>query len=769
MQNELASVATNVVVTPDVDADGTWRFEMLLHQDLAAATVHPQFDAGLGSYLSVSGGGDIDLDVGMDYLLQFTFDPTTSAIALDPTDLSSVNSMLPSASLAIEVSATPSADFSLQATLGGLLHLSATDDGTQFTGTYAVNITSPSQVSVSLAASAHVGLHATLNFGTGDLPFNPTLTSVFHFDWSLSGTTLASGIDGTTFGSLTNLGFDDVTLDAGSFFGAYVDSMVKNIQAFTKPLEPIVDVLTTEIPGLSDIGIHESLLTLLDPSGASDALTALDTIKQLNSLDPNSLSGSGNIDFGSFTIGDDIRSAGATIDSSSVASDVMQQANAAAGGTLDALGQNNSIAGIQFPILTDPVQNVFGLLTGQNATLFSFKMPEFSFPFSEEIPVIAIEPFAGLFLDVKLLFTINFSMGYDTQGIKEFVSDVNSGTTDASQLSSDLLDGFYIDNGTHTEDFADYPDLVVHNSGVEISGGVALAAKAIIIKVEGGIYADVDLHLDPTLDDPNTTVVRISKVAEEISNGEIPFTATGSIFVSADLEIVIPAPFEDIVLAHVNLAHITLLTFDVSHQEPTESDGQTIYVQESTSDQTVHVQMEQLAPDTFGVAPPSLGNLITGSGNFQAYFFDNPDLSDPKAYIEAIVVSYSDHTETYPVAYYHHVDGASGGPESGAALYGRVVPWTAGCAGRRVQDDQRRRHRRSVYADPLQPDRHGAAAAGPPQPAAGHRQADDRHRRSLRRFQRRAGQRGAHRRRRRRYARIRRARQSRADRRRRQQ
>ena len=496
-----------------------------------------------------------------------------------------------------------------------------------------------------------------MDFGSGDLPFDPKLSSDFHLDWSLSATTLASGINGTTFGSLANVGFDHVTLDAGSFFGGYVENMIKNIQHFTKPLEPVVDVLTADIPGLSDIGIHASLLTLLDPNGSSDAMTALNTIKQINALDVTSLNGSGQIDFGSFTIGNAIRSTGASIASSNVAADVTQQADAAAGNTLNALGDSNSIDGIQFPILTDPLHNIFGLLTGQNATLFSFKLPEFSLPFSEEIPVIAIEPFAGLFLDVKLLFTINLGMGYDTAGLKEFVQDVNMGTTDASKLSSDLLDGFYLDNGTHTAQFTDYPNLVIHNTGIEISGGVALAAKAIILKVEGGIYADVDLHLDSSLDDPGTTQVRISKVAEQISNGEIPFTATGSIFVSADLEIVIPAPFEDIVLAHVDLVHITLLTFDVSNQVPTESDGQTIYINETTSDQTVHVQMEQLAPDAFGVAPPSLGDLITGSGNFQGYFFDNPDTADTKAYIEAIVVSYADHTETYPVAYYHHVNG----------------------------------------------------------------------------------------------------------------
>src|SRR5262249_15821287 len=151
----------------------------------------------------------------------------------------------------------------------------------------------------------------------------------------------------STFGNLTNVGFDNVSLDAGSFFGGYVAKMVKNIQAFTKPLEPIVDVLTSEVPGLSDIGIHGTLLTLLDPSGASDAMPALDTIKALNALDVSTLNGSGQINFGSFTISNQLRSTGASIATSSVAPDVMQQADADAGGTLNALGQSNNVGGIQ--------------------------------------------------------------------------------------------------------------------------------------------------------------------------------------------------------------------------------------------------------------------------------------------------------------------------------------------------------------------------------------------------------------------------------------
>ena len=167
VQTELASAASGIVVAPDINADGSWRFEMQLHQDSTLASVHPQFDAGLGSYLSVSGGGDIDLNVGLDYLLQFTFDPKTNTIALESTNLSTVNSSLPNDSLAIEISATPSADFSLNGELAGLLHLSATNNGTQFTGTYGVSIASPSQVSVCAGGVGTYRLARGIGFRLG--------------------------------------------------------------------------------------------------------------------------------------------------------------------------------------------------------------------------------------------------------------------------------------------------------------------------------------------------------------------------------------------------------------------------------------------------------------------------------------------------------------------------------------------------------------------------------------------------------------------------
>ncbi len=468
---------------------------------------------------------------------------------------------------------------------------------------------------------AHVGLHASLDFGTGDLPFNPKLTSDFHFDWSLTGAAITGGLNANTFGSMTNIGFDDVSIDAGSFFGTYVASLVKDIQQFTKPMQPIIDVINAPIPGLSDLGLNVSLRTLLgiDGSGYDDAL---DAITAIDNIDPSSLGGSGAIDLGSFTLNSDIRLNGPTINTSNVASNIMQQAQTDAGSSLNQVGGGGT-SGFQFPILTDPLHTAFAMLTGQDATLFSFKMPSLTVPLSIEIPILAIPPFAGLFADVSVAFTFDLSVGYDTHGLREFVADTASGA-DAEKLTDDVLDGFYLDNSTNSDGHA--------ATGFDITGGISLAAKAIVLKVSGGLFADVDLHLDPTLDDAQQHV-RLGALADELGDGSDPFTASGSIFVAADLQIVIPAIFGDIVLADVQLAHITLVDFDSNDDSPQYTTNNTIFIDKDSDSENIDVKMEQEDPSSFNTSFSQFN--VTGT-------------VDPKAFVEAIVVSYPDHKVTYP-------------------------------------------------------------------------------------------------------------------------
>src|SRR5439155_26473929 len=79
--------ATDIMVMPDIDADGSWEFRLLLHQDLVASTVPLQFDLGLGHFLTFDTTGGVAFGLGVDYLLDFTVDPTTPSLTLNSTNL----------------------------------------------------------------------------------------------------------------------------------------------------------------------------------------------------------------------------------------------------------------------------------------------------------------------------------------------------------------------------------------------------------------------------------------------------------------------------------------------------------------------------------------------------------------------------------------------------------------------------------------------------------------------------------------------------------
>ena len=212
------------------------------------------------------------------------------------------------------------------------------------------------------------------------------------------------------------------------------------------------------------------------------------------------------------------------------------------------------------------------------------------------------------------------------------MADSASGADD-EKLTDDVLDGFYLDNSTNSDGHA--------ATGFDITGGVSLAAKALVLKVSGGLFADVDLHLDPTLDDAQQRV-RLGALADELGDGSDPFTASGSIFVAADLQIVIPAIFGDIVLADVQLAHITLVDFDSNDDSPQYTTNSTIFIDKDSDSENIDVKMEQEDPSSFDTSFSQFN--VTGT-------------VDPKAFVEAIVVSYPDHKVSYPIGYFQHVNG----------------------------------------------------------------------------------------------------------------
>ena len=48
---------------------------------------------------------------------------------------------------------------------------------------------------------------------------------------------------------------------------SFLTKVIGDIQTYTKPLQPIADFLSAEVPGLSSLGVHLSLRSLADLDG----------------------------------------------------------------------------------------------------------------------------------------------------------------------------------------------------------------------------------------------------------------------------------------------------------------------------------------------------------------------------------------------------------------------------------------------------------------------------------------------------------------------
>ncbi len=612
---------SDVVVTPNVGGGSAWRFELLVHQDLTPAAAHPQFKAALGNYLTVDGSGsgnlNVDLNVGIDYLLQFTFDTANNTLALEPTSLSGQfpgNPQLANASLAVEITAAPSAGFSASGRVAGLLHITATDNGSHLTGTFAATIGSTGQVTGSLTATSHLGLHLIMDFGSGSLPFNPQMTADFQYDWMQQNpVVLVSGMLPESFGVLEDVKFESITLVGSSLFGSggFVSNIVQKVQAFTKPIQPLIDFISFQVPGLSDLGLDVSVKSFLEeanPDSAAAIEATINAIDAINHINLSALTGDfvlGTLELGSL---DTLRQ--------------LQNPNWTAGASqLNTISLPGQLAPLDFPIITDPAHSAVQLLLGGDATLFSFAQgfsADFNLP---DIPLFGIPPFLGFFLRPKAAFNLSFSFGYDTAGLRAAVSDA-----DASHLQAHILDGFYIDNTkTHVTD-SNGNDYDHYATSVNIIGELDLVARAVILEVSGGLAAQVNLHVDPNLNDGQQRV-RLSALDQAISEGQIPFAASGSIYVTADIAVVIPTFWGNIVLAHVNLGHLTIVDFGADGHPAPEDDGNTIFVQKTDAARKVYVRMATLS---------------------------TPTADDPRAFTKAILVEYPDLKEYYPVAKYTH-------------------------------------------------------------------------------------------------------------------
>lgn len=628
-----------------------------------------QFNLGLGEFFHVRSTGGFSLTVTAGFDLKFSYNDQNAF------DLNETPSDRP---LSLTVAAVFGSDFKLDAIIGGLLEATATNLGqSRMQGTVSFGIVNdptngPTITGPSFDGEAVANFHLQLGLDP-DLhaPLNPQLGADLNIDWKFGDSQHpVSFLPGADYAgaSFQNFSFDNVYFDIGASIPSFFQPIITSIQKYTKPLQPVLDFFDTELPIVNEFGVHKHFRDLLGtlPAGLGNAL---DAIELINGLNFNSQSKSVVVHFGSFRVGSndeslllrdvsknlvdlgtDLAGQVADIIPDGLIEEGEDALKEALGGIDDPnlqeflkadevtnqfplVGSHGTPVGIRFPAFEDPENSIFKMLLGRDADLFTYRMPEFRYPLSAEL-YFGVPGVLGLVLKGSITPVINLSVGYDTKGLRNAVSDLidhpqSSAADLAGTVVRDIFHGFYFNN--------DSPGTFSDPTGIYLSGHLDLTAEVAVVGIGGGITLNGAVNLAPSLNKDGTRA-RLDDIVSTLFDGGTVFQASGDISAHADVSLEVLG----VKVFNYQLGNETLFTFDTFNHSPAAEHTQTfprqIVLNESnSSDQTIIVgpyvrvvHMDQL------LVPDSPGN-DTGSMELE----------------EGIEVSYTQdanpHAEFYPI------------------------------------------------------------------------------------------------------------------------
>ncbi|MFC1783883.1 hypothetical protein ACFL02_09930, partial [Planctomycetota bacterium] len=518
------------------------------------------FDVGIPG-LGLEADGDITVSIG--WQLSFGFgigfqDGFYLDISHDKELTAYIDANLDDASLTgtlgfLQLTATvnPATDLGVALGINIAEEIGSSSDPLKLTFTELGNIDFTPKIAAAADIDLGLALEISSDITGGAAAGFPKLSADFVLDWGIgtynSTTPTASLlVPFATMGdaiqdSLHYVGFENITLDLGSFVSDVLGPIVGKVKEITEPIQPLIDFITTPFPVLSDFGLNITPLDLAAAYGSVDPgliYAIADIITLINSIpDPDEV-GSLQLNFGDMPIYDDGSTGGAvympdlwnpSLDLDSTFDYIKDNLLPSIFGDnwfSDALG---TVAGVAadvmsdltketghvnpwaFPIMEDPMQ-VFGLLMGRPAVLVTYDMAplEFEFEYSQFFPIYGP---LGVSINIEFGAKIDFAFGYDTLGIQEFVE---------SGFRNPLLlfDGFYIsDTDLPTGDFGtDVPEL-------QLTGGLWAAAEINLVVaragVGGGVFIGIDFDLfDPDRDGRVRIKELIGNVVNEFKYGE---------------------------------------------------------------------------------------------------------------------------------------------------------------------------------------------------------------------------------------------------------
>ncbi|MBI4325898.1 MAG: LEPR-XLL domain-containing protein, partial [Chloroflexi bacterium] len=559
------------------------QFNLHLAQNLALLQTGIDFDMGLPG-LGLDVDGNVTAKLGWDFRFGFGVSKT-DGFYFDTAAKDNSGAPIPELLIDLEVGIP-----GLSATGRlGFLQLAVTDDAaspTHFGGKFTVDIKDPhndnsrltfsemasglsfrSLIDPRLTAVADVNLKTVVSFGSG-AKF-PSIHSDLNLDWTFDSVDL--GDKSKPLGSKPTVAFNHVRLDLGSFLSDLLGPIVSQIQQVLQPIQPVLDILTTPLPVLSDLPATRAFLdrdgdkqvTLLEMAallgdGYDSAIQFVGAVREISRIANllGSITTSGNavfINLGSFNLGgtdarmvSDLKNATPTVTESAASASAQVETNATAA-QKNALNGFKTIpgAGFQFPFLDKP-SALFGVLLGQPVTLVTYDMPALAvtFSYSQFFPILGP---LGVTLTGTVAATADFAFGYDTLGLQQF---------SRSKRAVDLLNGLFVSDRAKPDGTGADVAEVRLSASIEAFGSIdAVIAAA---GVGGGITAMIDFNLN---DPDHDGKVRVNELTSNFNRGPLcVFDIEGKLKagLSAFVRIGV-APFD--VTKRFRLAEVTLLDF----------------------------------------------------------------------------------------------------------------------------------------------------------------------------------------------------------------
>ncbi|NOQ51065.1 MAG: hypothetical protein GQ578_02440, partial [Desulfuromonadaceae bacterium] len=547
---------TNIDVN-DADLENDYmQWNVLLGQNLDLGT-GIGFDLGIPG-LGLATEGDINLNLGWELAFGFGIS-FEEAFYLDVSDDSELE-------VALEVTLP---DFGLSGQLA-FLQLDASgnknlqgEDLTHFIAQFGVDVYNKNDenderlafselgslgLDAGVAGEAIVDLHLELKLNSELIPgvdgVFPKIVAEFFLDWSIDADDAADGLQLVSFSDLsTNLikdgleivEFQDASLDLGSFVSDFVEPVLSVVREVTDPLQPIIDILTTPLPVISDIGPDMTILDLAEMTGVVNAgliQSIADMITLINGipLGAESLL----LNFGDFTIynrdedpdldltdpNEDVQS---KVEIPDIEAPAIPNDGSKTSGFVDKI---KSAGDFDIPIINDPSQ-IFNLLLGKDAVLLTYDLQPLvaEFTYKQSFPVygpLAVAIFGEIAAEA------DFAFGFDTYGISQFA---DSGFRNPALI----FNGFYIsDTDLPTGEYGtDVPELTLSGgfgAAAELNLGIASAGAG------GGVFFDVFFNLfDPSHDGKVRVPEVINSVINEFRYGSPVFAPMAMFDVSGEV------------------------------------------------------------------------------------------------------------------------------------------------------------------------------------------------------------------------------------------